>query len=429
MKKMSYALIGLLCVISAGCSSDSSKKPVKTAEVNTESIIDDKSVSPKQKAERLALASEQLVSPLSFMYANDVASQALQLDAKNQKAQFVKALVAPMMALKGVMARIQPIATRTPEGKANYDRAIQKLQDAPKHALRDFLLEGPADIKNETDAQNLIDSVRSAFTKQRQFFKSAKNSEMTLNLPEMFVIDELDREDKCYWTANPNGTYEQYCIEAAPPVLQYKLNRADFEALQQIVAGTEIYFVLMNSYSLAGALDVNDKFKDSNGVSKEVREALLANKEFATLRGKSLASILEMGLDAVAGVRYARNIQDQLCKSGNSRDQNRPGFLFRSICIEENTSRTPLDQILASIELVFKGGLYDTAFATPKGGVYETQVRAASFFEGGVRDVRDLGLTFDECNRVVSASDSTLGGVFVKKDANAVLSLNRSKCN
>jgi hypothetical protein len=327
------------------------------------------------------------------------------------------------------MARIQPIATRTPESKANYDRSMQKLQDAPKHALRDFLLEGSADIKTEKDAQNLIDSVRSAFTKQRQFFKSAKTSEMVLNLPEFAATYELDKEDECYWNLGPNGSYEQYCEEAAPPVLQYKLNRADFEALQQIIAGTEIYMVLMNSYSLEGALNVNDKFKDSYGASKEVREALLANKEFATLRGKSLASILEMGLDAVAGVRFARSIQDQLCKSGNNSDQNRPGFLFRSICIKENTSRTPLDNILATVELVFKGGLFDTAFATPRGGVYETQVRAASFFEGGVRDVRDLGLTFDECNRVVSASDSTLGGIFVKKDANAVLSLNRSKCN
>lgn len=200
--------------------------------------------------------------------------------------------------------------------------------------------------------------------------------------------------------------------------------------MQQIVSGFQVYSVLINAYSLDGAIGVSDRFKDKEVSGNVIREELLKVPGFATLRDATgLGSIVSMGIDAIAGVRWAKSLQSKLCPAGTDNPSNRPGYVFNNgLCIEEKQdAETSLEEVLKNVELALNGGLVDSTF-NGVNGTHKTQIKPVAFLNGSVKDVRDLGLFFDECGNVIDSADSTLGGIFVKKDANVVLSLNRTQC-
>lgn len=425
-------LIVAIAVVSAltACTSKNESKNNGKMRINSTAITENASLTPAEKAEQLALAAEQLVSGTSFMYADAVAETALSIDATNKRAQLVRALVGPAMATKGALERAKPIAYRNAKSKADYDKFLADFDKAPNHALKKFLFSGQTDIKNEKDVQNFIGGIVSAVDRLRVFFKSNKNMTITLNVPgEKLQGDILDKkQEECYWQQEAEGVYENTCD--LKDVLQIKVERADIEGMQQIVAGYQVYFTLINAYSLAGAIGVSDKYKDAEVSGNVIREELLKVPEFATLRdAKGLSAIVTMGIDAIAGVRWAKNLQQQLCAAGQSDESNRPGYVLSSgICIQDRQdSETSLEEMLKNVELALSGGLVDATFKGQH-GEYTTKIKPVSVLKGSVQDVRDLDLIFDNCGRVVSAGDSTLGGVFAKKDAGAVLSLNRQEC-
>jgi hypothetical protein len=416
-----------LCSITATACSHKHHQVVKT--IDTKSIRNDSSLNSSQKAERLALAAEQLVSPGSFMYAKDVVDQALSIDSDNKRAQMIDALIAPLMATKGILERVKPIAERNEKSKAKYEEVMAKVDKKPAHALKTFLLDGKQDIVTEADAQSFTDSIRNAFDKQRTFFKNNKNLDLTFNLSDLFSAAALNKEDSCYMDTDESGVYKEYCLEdTTPAVLEYKLNRADNEAIQQIAAGMEIYISLLNSYDVSGALAVSDKYDNTNANSNEVREELLKNKSFGTLRGSSgLNGIVSMGMDAISGIRYAAAAQDELCPAGVKDKSNRPEYVFtQGICISDRKdTENPLENILKTVELALKGEAISHKFTGDK-GEYTTVVTPVSILMGSVKDVRDLGLGFNQCGNVVGVGDATLGGVFPRKDVNVVLNLDNT---
>lgn len=421
----------IIAVCSLALTVACSKKVVRinTATVNSTDIMNDSSLTSSQKAERLALAAEQLVSPGSFMYAQDVADMALSIDSGNKRAQLVKVLIAPLMATKGIMARIKPLAERNDENKADYQKALERLDEQPNHALKTFVLDGKADITSEKDIQNFNDSIRDAFNKQRLFFKANKNLDMTFNISDLFSAAAISNKDECYWNESDGGVYNQYCYEDNQPVvLEYKLNRADNEALQQISAGAQIYLTLLNSYDVSGSLAASEKYNSTGASFEVVKDELLKNKSFGTLRNNTLTNISALGMDAISGIRWAVAIQKELCPNGTGVSGSRPGHVFsKGVCIDDQKSGSnPLENVLKTIEVALSGGGIMQTFGAEKED-YTTEIRA-NVLMGSVTDIRNLALSFNECGNVIHAGDSTLGGTFPKRDANIVLNLSSTKC-
>ena len=426
--RKSIIMLAACSLATSACSKKNEKEVVKT--IDTNAIISESGITDSKKAEKLALAAEQLVSPGSFMYAKDVVDQALAIDKNNKRAQMVDALISPFISYKGIMTRIKPLSDRNEENKIKYEKALADLDKQPNHALKTFVTdsEGLSEIKNEKDIQAFYDSLRNSFNKIRVFFKSNKDLDLTFNLSDLFAVAAIDEEEACHWQAE-NGIYEQYCFEDKKPVvLEYKLNRADNEAIQQIASGYVIYFTLLNSYNLSGALDVSDTVK-STGISSsnEIREMLLEDPLFGTLRDSTgLNNIINLGLDAVTGLRWVKSMQKEVCSSGISDNSNRPGYIFsKGLCLKDASGKNSLDNILSLVELGLKGGLIEGTFS----GTYTTQTRPAAPLMGSIKDVRDLGLGFNECGKVMNAGDSTLGGVFPKRDANVIINLSEKSCS
>ncbi len=411
------------------CSSRFEKREAKT--VDAKAIKEDKTLTSEQKAEKLADASEELIGTDSFMFADEVATEALTFDKKNKQALLVKALVGPAMATRGIMERVIPLVKLDEESIKTYERIANRIESNPTDELKLFAYDGKQDIKNEEDIQTFLDTLRRAFERQRLFFKENKDLETTITLSTLFEETVINQEDACYWQRADNLVFKQLCVEGKDPAtIEYKLNRADIESLQQSAAGSSIYLSLLNAYNVSGSITVAKNNKKLNKNDAAIREQLLQDPNFGILRNSSsLNTISSLGVDVISGIRWASSVQDQICSTGSASKANRPGHVVeKGLCFKEREGDgSKLAILFEGVETAVKGGTVKKNF---KGrlGEYKTSVNPSKFVKGSVKNVRSLGLDMNECNNVVSAKDLTLGGVFPMQDANAVLQLNGTSC-
>ena len=300
--------LGLIASSIVGCSSSKQEqKPLDTNSISAASIMANKTSTPTDKAEQLAKAAEQLLTVQGFVYANDVADLALQQDPTNLRAKFVKAVLAPIMAQRGVLARIAPLAEKDYQLKADYDKMIADLEtNSPNSTLKSFLLDGQPDITTEAGVQSYIDGLANGFGELRQFAKTNKNETLTVMASDAFFnIMQKRFEDACIVVETNPWEYEYQCPSPVN-MLEVSFSRADFEGVQQIASGYELYFSLNNSYDLSGAIQVAlDNKGEQKPNAQKIVDDLLKDKSFGIIRtGNGFKKIKDMGFDAVTGMRW-----------------------------------------------------------------------------------------------------------------------------
>jgi hypothetical protein len=417
------AICASLLMSLASCSSNSDSKDIDAMKIKTNSNL-----SPSQKAEQLAKAAEQLMTYQGFAYANDVADMALQQDSANVRAQFVKAILGPIMVNEGIAKRVKPMASKDVDALANYNKAMADLENkTPNSTYKSFLKNGDEDIRDEKDVQNYIDSLADSFKAIRQFAKNNKNSELTvMSSDSMYQAMQIRYEKSCDITLVSPGKYTANCPTVT--ALEVKLNRADFEALQMAASGYEIAVSLYNSYNLTGALDKALSLKGQKTIdSKAVIESLLQNKEFATLRaGNGMSRLKNMGNDAISGMRWVIQNQSTLCALGKNNSKNRIGMLFNEGLCAENKAET--QKSLAQAEEVLSGKTYQASISIRGGSAYETTVKPSALLDSPIADLRTVApISYDKCGNVTSIQDVTLSGLLVNGDANTILT-QQSNC-
>ncbi len=415
MKNLSTLIISLSCVSAlCACSSHDDGGP---KQIDANKIYSDLNLTPTQKSEKLALAGEQLVTPTGFMYANIVFDQSLEKDPTNKRAQFYKAFLALPLQMHGILARLKPFAYKKAESKKKYDAAVMNL---PISGLKTFLFDGSADIKDEKDVQAFLDSVYKVQDIFREFVKANKNLELTLNMNDWSGISSIkSATDNCSVNQVHDGVYDIASCDISH-VLQINLNRADMEAFEQIAAGLQIYTAIYTAYDMTGVIAVSDKYQGLAVSNQVVWKELSQNPDFGKVRnsGSVLKAIIGMGVDAVAGVRWASKIQNQLCPKGENA-LNRPGFLFnKGICISGKTGDgKSLDDLLKTIDLALAGEII--AIQSSHGATI--QLKPAAIFNSPILDLKTLQPQFNSCGNVTSVADSSFGGLFPSRDANSVL--------
>ena len=144
--------------------------------IDAASIVASTNLTKEQKADKLAKAAEQLLTAQGFSYANDVADLALEVDSANLRAQFVKALLGPIMVQKGIYKRVKPLADLDQSASEQYAQVVAKFDvQVPNSTVKEFMFDGQEDIKNEADIQNYIDAFANSFKVIREFAKANKN--------------------------------------------------------------------------------------------------------------------------------------------------------------------------------------------------------------------------------------------------------------
>jgi hypothetical protein len=405
------------------CSPSNQKNGITT--LNPGAIIGDKTLTSAEKAEKLALAGEQLTTPTGFMYADLVFDQALSLDSNNTRAKFYKSLLATPMALRGIMARVKPLAYSAPKSKKKFDEAVKNI---PNSGLKTFLFDGSGDIKNEKDIQGFINQIYDAQDQFRNFLKKNKSIELTLNLNDWAIAGSIKKTlEECSVSQVSEGVYDVKQCDLTRS-LEVKINRADIEALQQITAGYQIYLATLISYDATGTIALSKKYEGKNASNKTIYKELAQNADFGKLRNPdALKNIVSMGIDAVAGIRWASQIQNELCQYGKEHKNNRNGFLFNlGLCVKtENEDGSKLEDVLRVVDTVLAG--QSITVEVGRNQEIRTIARPTAVLENPVSDLKSLRPVFNSCDNIQSVADDSLGGIFPNHDGKEVLA-SSSQC-
>jgi hypothetical protein len=389
------------------------KKTATTKVIDTGAIAKDSTLTPAQKSAKLVASGEELMTPTGFMYADVVFGKALEQDPTNKLAQFYKSFLTYPMSMRGIATRIKPqIATADLNTRRDYKRFIGAL---PEGGLRTFILDGKEDLKVEKDIQGFFDEQNKALDTFRSYLKANKALALTLNVTT-WNVPGGEAISMCNVSEVANGVYE---IQLCPSTVRaIKVERADFETLQQSVAGAQIYLAMLNSYDASGAITASKKLGGSPQTNEAVYNELSKDPEFGKLRnsGAALKAIVDLGMDGVAGVRWALSMQDQLCPGGIEAD--RSGYLIdKGICI--NQPKPPADSVetvLENVEIALSGNVIQVALGKPDGAL--SSIKPAAVLTNPVQDLKALSPSFDSCGFVVGLADSTINGLFPIGDGN-----------
>lgn len=404
------------------------KRPEIPEVVDIEAILKQKNLPEKKKAEKLSLSGEKLVSPIGFMYANEVFAKVLEIDPGNKKALFYKAILNPLMKFKGILKRIEPLINKgTEKDQKRYKAEITGLANG---GLREFLLDGKPDIDSEVKLQKFVASTRASQNKLRLFLKS--NKELILNLKINLFEQGITKH--CSVVKTQEGLYKQSTCDFIS-VQERKVDRADIEILQHIVAGLQVYSILLTAYDGTGIQEINNERQSRKVTEEEMVNHLMSVSQFGKLqKDNSLSEIPKLGSDIFSGAKWAYRMQKFLCPLGRSGGQmNRPGYLMnRGVCISNSTPYgTPTEQVFEMLEIALQGMPQTYDFRDNQGK--ESQVIASANFNplapifNPKSNLKELMPNqFDDCGRTTGFSDKTIGGMFPDSDANNVVQTYRA---
>ena len=447
------SLLLLLSVITA-CTPSNSDKNGKIKLISVSSILSSEQ-SNHEKAEEIALAAESLLGAESYKESYALALQALNLDAQNLRATFIKATVAPFLVIKGIFTRVTPLAQKSEKLLKKLETKLEELRlKATTSKFHQFLLDGIPDIDSEEKLQLVLDDLIAALEQLRAFAKYSKSQTLTMksnalisnqvlenyvNLCEVKIIEEKMK-------------YELICPENQL-LSDVKFNRADFELIQHYAAGKIADLSLLSAYDLTGSVSVHyEKTKDLGTITtnQQVYEKLLSNKRFGTLKNAAyLTKIKDLGLDAMLSLLGARGNQNEVCPTGDGRSsKNRVGMFFsKGFCMDAWSQ----SETINTVTNILSGGYYSAYLKNEynnnnyynnnyyNNNYYNNNYNNNSstitmlplqLFNQPLSDIRSLGLMqFDNCGHLVSVEEVTMGGTFPSKDANKYLELTRSHCS
>jgi hypothetical protein len=423
-KYLIYPILLGGCLISA-CANDSHSGSDHI--LLSAAAIVNSNATPADKAEQLARQSEVLLTAQGFLQASTLVDLALQNDPNNLRAKFIKVMMGPVLAVKGMNIRVRPLAEKDPKVLKEYENDIEKTKaEMPDSSFKDFLFDGQPDIHDEAELQAQFDNIAQAFENIRVFVKSIKaTTELTVKANTLLVPDLNQRYAMaCEIKETKNLEYELIC---PPSENRYNvtLNQADFANLRDLAAAYEMSFALYNSYDLSGAIEVAKSKKSRKVPAQEFVNDLLKKSNFGHLRPTSkIQNMKEWGLDYVAGWQWIVDHQDTLCPRGQNSGKNRPGmWLNEGICYGSY-----LQPYIDSLQTILTKENQDLE-STKGGKTYATKFNPMRLFDNPVADLRALGpFTIDKCNQLVKIGEPTMAGVFPAGDANSVLPLRMEKC-
>lgn len=382
----------------------------------------------QQSSEELALAGEQLITPSSFALADKVLDEALAKDSNNKRAQFYKKFLKPIMALRGIGARIRP-AIREHGDIAQHENGIANI---PNSSTRDFILDGQEDIRTVTDMQNLLVKVRDGYVDFYNWLKANENSELVLNInPYMMQGDAGNQAvGDCRVVNNDSDGMTVDCNNRE--MLQRKLSTPDLIALRQMIGGTALYFTIYTSYSFDGIEDLVEMSKTREVPSQETFQTLETLPNFGKLRAdNTMKMIRTFGSDFAAAWKYAMANQARLCPSpaysvresyGYSSTRRRKGHVF------EDGFCTPVDsEHQKNLDLLNQALQGPIMIGDVKDSNAHIRANLFAWSDRPVTSLKNLfPVSYNACGKATVLRDKTMGGLYPDGDAEKTLD---TQCN
>jgi hypothetical protein len=407
------------------------------------------SLTNQQKAEKMALLGERLLTPVSMPYAVNAFNDALQLDPKNARAVFYTNMLRPYVALKGIFSRVTPLLRSTNQSLVyeEYGRFISEMGNSPTARYFDY---GPYDIKTDADLQGALRSLNQAWENTRIFLMYNKKPIWLTNaLAAGHNSDDLLKTAMQRCQASEVKA-DVYSLGKCPYVNyhRYYADYGDLEALSQVSTGQVIANIMVTAYNLPGMSEViarevglelqRDKASDkyNNGKMSQQAYIRIANMSLSdrdlfgilTRRGagrllpdNNINLIENMGVESFGGFKWLARMQRQLCPQGTLDSNSRPQYLFSSgICLSDVLGlpgERGLRVLLSQIQTTLAGGPIQVASQFKR-----TNINLSRIYKQPVADISALfPRQFNRKGDTTQFPDNTMGGVFINNDASQFL--------
>ena len=220
---------------------------------------------------------EKMMTPMGFMFAYEVIELALKKDPNNKKAQLYRAMLKPMMRMRGIVRRIEPLMTnQSPQSRAEQKRGFERLGPG---GLRDFLLDGKPDLTDEKSVQAFLTEWRKDINESRLTMRAHKSLVFKVRLTR---VDDMENAlAYCSVTKTGEGRYDIAPCPATS-MIERKVDRADLEILQQYLAGLQIYMTVFTAYDFSGLMATGQQLRQETAAggrelsADEIRERYLS---------------------------------------------------------------------------------------------------------------------------------------------------------
>ncbi len=478
IKNYVIALLAVLGLMVA-CTSDNDSNQSDASgqnRVDGQKIVDDDTMTPEQKAQKLVEAGEMLFSPESFFLADRLFVEAMNHDSSNKKAQMYRAITKPMMNLKGIVKRIEPLMKKDPKSYESYQANYYGEQAGIRmHPLLDeFLKDGEPDIATEKDLQDFLQGQVAAYDEARTFFRENRDLELEINVSEKWFDQRLkDRGHICTYTRIHDLATDIDC-EINMDFMKMKVDRGEMEVFKNSFAGMQIYSILLTAYDGTGLQKTIMETRDEPLMTQQQKIEIAKNSDekLGTLRDdQALSQIVDLGIDAMVGVRWIQENQETLCPlptegtsfvytgeveitsrvdgNGNYHYDYRPGkellrregyVLDEGLCLNEGTFHSPLEKVLDTIDLALSGGVIEVEGEKKRqtfiqmgrsnipvirstGEKVKAEIRPTAVLNNPIQNLRSVAPdAYNDCGEAKSFADNSLGGLFVNGDADQFLS-------
>lgn len=254
-------------------------------------------------------------------------NEALQLNPENDRAQFWKEILKPLLEMKGLVARVRPLYLKQPRGAERYAALLKGIDGDSSPEYRKFVTEGPNDIDTDEKFRELMDRSIVSLDSLRSFLKAHKDHTFKLRTSMHFVAGagaKFEDGNRCA-ALKIMGSKFQGC--PASGILSFKLNRADLEALQYMVTAEMMQLSVLFAYNL-NPITVFDGGKSVT--PKLFIERLTKGFPGGLMERNRLSLANSVVPDWISAQKYFMQNQTEVCKNGQYNEENRPGFLISS---------------------------------------------------------------------------------------------------
>lgn len=422
-----------------------------TVIVDTDKILNDSSLTPTQKSATLTQQGEWLLTKDSIFLPYDIFKKALELDSSNLKAKIYVAGIAPYMNYKGLLGRIEKLATASSEGKKNYQEIKESYKDDPM--LYSFLMTpGPA-FDSEKEIQPILEKALNDFLKFREVLRDLHGKKLPLfNVSSSIHGNDGGSGDLPEDPKEKQLTHCRFKIEGGKytlstcPILDRSIIHADEADLDFLELQSNFFLVglvLATSYDLTGVVEhlveSRSNGKKTDEVNKKAKALALRNllnhEEFGKLLSPNKIKLLsQLGGDALVSLRTYARYEKAFCPQTNTTNESthisRATNVFSTMCLlkginNNNKDMGIVDNLNGLNQVIQSGsGIFQLfSRATP----HKTVFNFTQAHERPVEDVKTLGLKIGKCGEFLINNDQAVGGILPDGDVN-ILSTGFARC-
>lgn len=403
-----------LMAFGAGCSQKQAESTSTISTIKADQLSAQGNVN--EASEMYARIGELLLStPEGVIHANDMFLKSLELDVRNDKANFYSALISPPLTMKGFITRFK-VLNENDKIEAEQMRILEeKIKASGVKEFIDFALVLP---KGKTPAKNLEDVRKfyrhdyvSALSKSLIKLDNIKSEHFTLDLNIAAYNNQSSANPVCV-TKTDSTECETYVFTSTKKTdrIRYAVDNYDLKALKIILKTQKNALVLAYSVGLEGYENIVARLgKMAKPTDRDIVAAIKNEPNFLKIDGNrdDLKDLFDHTEEVMNDLIDFSKISKEICEAENRKDH-----IAQNICVSEAAAEKISDILMY---VVGPKSVVIGRDSEDKDVTIEVNLRA--LLNEKVTSLKQiLPNKFDANGKAIDLKDATFGGIFPNGD-------------